>query len=136
MKKFLFFILLTATILLPNFAESKRNIEFYTLAQAIANHANQVQVEGQGVVMKILRDDTYGDKHQKFIVRTSEGANILIVYNIDIAPRIENLKRGDSVEFTGEYIWNDKGGLIHWTHHDPRGHHAAGWIKHKGRTYQ
>jgi hypothetical protein len=33
-------------------------------------------------------------------------------------------------------VWNEQGGLIHWTHHDPNGRHVAGWIKHNERTYQ
>jgi hypothetical protein len=53
-----------------------------------------------------------------------------------VAPRIGGLKVGDSVEFFGEYESNDKGGVIHWTHHDPNGSHVEGWLKHGGRTYQ
>ena len=49
---------------------------------------------------------------------------------------ISNLQVGDTVSFKGEYEWNEQGGLIHWTHHDPDGRHEPGWIKHGGRTYQ
>ncbi|MCF6254146.1 MAG: DUF3465 domain-containing protein [Thiomicrorhabdus sp.] len=52
------------------------------------------------------------------------------------APKIPNIRRGDSVEFYGEYEWSEKGGVVHWTHHDPRGRHIGGWLKHKGRTYE
>ena len=43
---------------------------------------------------------------------------------------------GDTVSFFGEYEWNSKGGVIHWTHHDPARQHVAGWLKHEGRTYE
>ncbi|MEK5794260.1 DUF3465 domain-containing protein, partial [Acinetobacter nosocomialis] len=49
---------------------------------------------------------------------------------------IEHLKKGDTVEFNGEYEYNPKGGVIHWTHRDPRGTHENGWLKHNGQTYQ
>jgi hypothetical protein len=42
---------------------------------------------------------------------------------------------GDEVEFRGEYVWNAKGGVVHWTHRDPRGAHVGGWLRHAGRTY-
>ena len=49
---------------------------------------------------------------------------------------IASLRKGDSVEFYGEYEWNAKGGVVHWTHHDPKGSHVGGWLKQGGRTYQ
>ena len=65
-----------------------------------------------------------------------EAIRILVAHNIDLSPKIEDLKVGDSVEFYGEYEWNNKGGVIHWTHHDPRKKHKDGWLKHKGKIYQ
>lgn len=50
--------------------------------------------------------------------------------------QIEGLKVGDKLAFAGEYEWSDKGGTLHWTHRDPGGRHAAGWLKHGGRVYQ
>ena len=46
------------------------------------------------------------------------------------------LKAGDTVQFSGDYEWNPRGGVIHWTHHDPAGRHPSGWVKYKGQTYQ
>ena len=106
------------------------------LQSAYANRRSDVQVQGEGTVTKILRDDLEGSRHQKFIVRLGSGQTLLISHNIDLAPRIDQLKVGDEIEFFGEYEWNDRGGVIHWTHHDPAGRHVAGWVEHQGRKYQ
>lgn len=94
------------------------------------------QVSGQGVVVRILPDDNDGSRHQKFIIRLHSGQTILIAHNIDLAPKIGSLQEGDTVEFFGQYEWNEKGGLVHWTHNDPNGSHAAGWLQHQGQKYQ
>lgn len=94
------------------------------------------QVEGNGIVIRILTDDNDGSRHQRFILRLHSGQTLLIAHNIDLTPRLSSLKEGDTVEFNGEYEWNSKGGVVHWTHHDPDGHHVAGWLKHNGQTYQ
>lgn len=106
------------------------------LARAIESRASGVQLQGQGKVIKVLPDDNHGSRHQRFLLELPTGQALLIAHNIDLAPRIPSLKRGDTVAFHGEYEWNSKGGVIHWTHHDPGGRHAAGWLKHDGRTYQ
>jgi hypothetical protein len=103
---------------------------------AFAHRLSNQQVSGQGTVVKVLADDTNGSRHQRFIVRLDSGRTLLVSHNIDLAPRIDALRAGDSVAFYGEYEWNPKGGVIHWTHHDPQGRHPAGWIRHGGKTYQ
>ena len=106
------------------------------LAQAFEDRRSDVQVRGRGEVIKVLADDNDGSRHQRFILRLPSGQTLLVAHNIDLADRVAALKVGDTVEFNGEYEWNAKGGVIHWTHRDPRGVHEAGWIRHKGRTYQ
>ena len=106
------------------------------IARAFENETSNVQVEGEGVVTRILTDDLSGGRHQRFVVRLASGQTVLIVHNIDIATRVDGLQTGDSVSFYGEYLWNEQGGKVHWTHHDPQGKHVAGWLKHNGRTYQ
>ena len=91
---------------------------------------------GEGRVTRTLSDDREGSRHQRFIVRLATGQTILIAHNIDLAPRVEGLKVGDTVEFSGEFESNPQGGVVHWTHRDPEGRHVAGWIRHDGRTYQ
>ena len=106
------------------------------IGRAFKNGTSNVQVEGEGVVTRILADDLEGSSHQRFIVRLRSGQTVLIAHNIDLAPRVAGLQEGDSLRFYGEYVWNEEGGKIHWTHKDPKGSHVAGWIKHNGRTYQ
>ncbi len=98
-------------------------------------HAGQ-QVQGRGVVQKILPDDNKGSRHQRFILGLQSGQTILVAHNIDLAPRVASIKLGDTVEFYGVYETNDLGGVVHWTHHDPAGRHEHGWLKHNGRLFQ
>jgi hypothetical protein len=123
----------------PNF------IQFFTeqspasdqlLKRAYENRQSNLQVGGSGEVIKILPDDLHGTPHQKFILRLSSGQTILISHNIDLAHRVDSLREGDTVEFFGEYEWSLKGGVLHWTHHDPNNLHQGGWLKHHGSTYQ
>jgi Protein of unknown function (DUF3465) len=107
-----------------------------SIGRAFKNKTSNVQVEGEGVVSRVLADDLAGSRHQRFILRLASSQTLLIAHNIDIAPRVAGLREGDTVRFYGEYVWNEKGGMIHWTHHDPEGRHVAGWLKHNGQTYQ
>ncbi len=102
---------------------------------AYAQQRSDVQIKQSGKVVKILPDDLKGSKHQRFILQSGQ-QSILVAHNIDLAAKINNLKVGDTVEFYGEYEWNERGGVIHWTHHDPAGRHIGGWLKHRGKTYQ
>ncbi len=94
------------------------------------------QFSGSGRVSRILSDDNIGSKHQRFILTLSSGRTLLVAHNIDIAPRVPSLNIGDTVSFNGVYEHNSKGGVVHWTHHDPKGRHQAGWLRKNGRTYQ
>jgi hypothetical protein len=107
-----------------------------TLARAFVEQAGDLEVEGAGTVVSVLSDDTEGARHQRFIVELASGQTLLVMHNIDVAPRITSLQVGDQVSFKGVYEWNDQGGVIHWTHRDPDGTHVPGWIKHNGQTYR
>ncbi|WP_207805155.1 DUF3465 domain-containing protein [Vibrio cholerae] len=106
------------------------------LQQAYQSQQSDLQVQGLGQVVKVLPDDNDGSRHQKFILKLNSGQTLLVAHNIDLAPRIPNLKVGDSVEFYGEYEWNKKGGVLHWTHKDPHNRHAHGWLKHNDQVYE
>jgi len=152
--KFIFLIVLIVGVLVYVKLSSSKNIAKNTekkynittqvttdnssniLGKTFKSRKSNIQVRGEGIVIKILSDDTEGSRHQRFILKLSTGQTLLIAHNIDLAPRIGSLKRGDKVKFYGEYDWNTKGGVIHWTHHDPKRKHTGGWLKHKDRTYQ
>jgi hypothetical protein len=106
------------------------------LAAAFAEHRSNFQVEDGGQVTRVLADDNAGSRHQRFIVRLASGQTLLVAHNIDLAERISTLTVGDYVEFSGEYKWDARGGLIHWTHRDPRGRHVSGWVSDNGHTYR
>lgn len=103
---------------------------------AFARKLSNVQVAGTGQVVKIFSDDLKGRKHQKFLLQVAPNQTILVAHNIDIAPRIDSLHIGDSIKYYGEYEWNSKGGVVHWTHRDPQGRHVDGWLIHEGIRYE
>ena len=118
------------------FFNSELSTSDKALEKAFKNKQSNIQVGGSGEVIKILPDDKQGSRHQKLIIELTSGQTILIAHNIDIAPRINTLNFGDHINFYGEYEWNSKGGIVHWTHHDPSGRHESGWLNHGRKLYQ
>ena len=106
------------------------------IQQAFDRRQSNVQVQSVGRVKAVLADDNEGSRHQKFILGLDNGLTVLVAHNIDLAPRIKNIQKGDTVEFYGEYEYTEKGGVIHWTHHDPQNRHVGGWLKYEGEIYQ
>lgn len=92
-------------------------------------------IEASGLVQRLLSDDKDGSRHQRFILDVGNRQTLLITHNIDIAERVPVGLR-DRVKFRGMYEWNDLGGLVHWTHHDPHGVENGGFVKYRARTYQ
>jgi len=117
-------------------AAVERDVDNAALRSARATRADGLQLEGSGRVVALLPDDNKGSRHQRFIVEVDPGFTVLLAHNIDLAPRVAPLATGDRVSFNGEYVWNEKGGVVHWTHHDPGGRHVDGWIQREGQIYQ
>jgi len=108
-----------------------------TALEAFQQKKSRLFLETRGTVIKLLADDQQGSRHQKFLIKTDDGPTLLISHNIDLSERVP-LKQGTRLQIRGEYIWNTKGGLMHWTHRDPKDRHEGGSIKilDSGRVYQ
>jgi hypothetical protein len=128
-----------------SYTDKKRQATNLQCNNTVINQAYQAknpsikrQVLGCGTVIKVLKDDNEGSRHQKFLVKIDNYPNItvLIAHNIDLAPRIEGIEIKNPIRFYGEYIYNDKGGVVHWTHRDPASRHQDGWLEYKGQQYQ
>lgn len=139
----------TLTVVVSDAADKRSALQDRNIDQAInANRADarikeaflkgqsDFWVTSQGTVFKVLKDDNDGSRHQRFLLTLANGHTVLIAHNIDLAPRIPGLRTNDTVIFNGEYEWNNKGGVIHWTHHDPSGRKTGGWLMHKGQRYE
>lgn len=92
-------------------------------------------IEAGGLVSRLLRDDAEGSRHQRFVLDLRNGQTLLIAHNLDLAARVP-LGLGDRVRFRGMYEWNELGGLVHWTHHDPLDVEDGGFIRYRTRLYQ
>ncbi|MCV6622499.1 DUF3465 domain-containing protein [uncultured Pseudoteredinibacter sp.] len=107
-----------------------------SLQQAVQAKRSKVWFnETRFTVYKLLPDDTKGSQHQRFLVRREGLPNLLVAHNIDLAPRAP-LRAGQTLFIKGRYEWNKKGGVIHWTHHDPRGVQPGGWLRVGEDKYQ
>lgn len=98
---------------------------------------SDVVVAASGPVAKILPDDDDDSdgsgKHQVFLVDLLTGITVKVSHNLEFG-RVP-VQQGQVVSFRGKYEWTEKGGTVHWTHHDPRGMHEDGWIELEGRRY-
>ncbi len=105
------------------------------LGEAFRAQKSGVWVEAAGKVDRVLAEDKKGSPHQRFIVRLRSGQTVLISHNVNLAFRVP-VDVGSEVRFRGEYQFQKRGGVIHWTHHDPTKKRQGGWIEHNGKRYE
>lgn len=115
-----------------NTSQNQSNALLEKIRDAAVNQRSGWWLETEGVVIKNLKDDTKGHQHQKFLLKLAPDITLLVAHNIDLAPRA-NIKKGDKIKIRGRYEWNNRGGVIHWTHHDPKGRKEGGWIYANGK---
>lgn len=114
-------------------AESQRAVA--RIERAMAERESGFMVTVDARVGKLLRDDVDGSRHQRFVIELEGGHTLLVAHNIDLADRAD-VEVGDRVRVRGQYEWNERGGVLHWTHHDPDGDHPGGFIESRGRRVE
>lgn len=117
-------------------ATATRAADNAAIARAFAEHRSELEVTAQGQVERLLSDETSDTgTHQRFILKLSGATQtLLITNNVSIGKRVPAAV-GDALLVHGEYIWNDQGGLVHFTHHDPDHSREGGWIERLGVRY-
>ena len=108
------------------------------VCQIYGSQQSRAEVVTSGNVVDVLgtRRGPSGE-HEGFLLRLNGACDLLVKVetNIDLTGPVP-LRPGESVEVKGEYEYNALGGVIHWTHHDPRGHHDNGYVIADGKMYQ
>jgi hypothetical protein len=107
--------------------------------QAWAQQSSHLEVTASGSVAKVLGTRTGpSGPHEGFLLHLrgagGRGLTVRVEDNVDLTGPIP-LAPGDDVEVRGEYIYDPRGGLIHYTHRDPRGRHPDGYVRVAGRYY-
>jgi len=101
---------------------------------------SHVEVTATGSVARMLgtrlgRSGT----HEGFLLHltgaTGRGLTVRVEDNIDLTGPIP-LSEGEFVEVRGEYVYDSRGGIVHYTHRDPHGRHIAGYVIAGGKLYQ
>lgn len=116
-------------------SSSSQSIDQSQLLQAQANQAKKVEIIFSARVKKILPDDTKGLPHQRLLLSVENGSTVLLAHDIKYAPKVP-VQVGDMLVIKGEYIWNRKGGVVHWTHHSDSPRHEGGYIEFGGQRYE
>lgn len=104
---------------------------------AYAAGRSHVEVVADGSVTRILgMQQGRVSPHEGFLFRLASGCGLVVRVeaNTDFTGPIP-LSLGEHVLVKGEYEYYPLGGVIHWTHRDPRGRHEGGYIAVKGQNY-
>lgn len=126
-----FFLLVALAV---SYLQLQNHHTSHDLNDLFKRQQSNVWVEFEARVVRLLADDNHGSRHQRFIVENNQHT-VLIAHNIDLAPKVP-LAEGDIIRVKGEYEWNEKGGVVHWTHHDPQKKRADGWIELNGKKFK
>ena len=106
---------------------------------AYASQGSHGEVVANGTIRNVLgtRRGPSGE-HEGFLLQLDGDCDLLlrVETNTDLTGPVP-LSNGERITVKGEYEYNPMGGVVHWTHHDPRGHHPDGYVKTAdGKVYQ
>lgn len=98
---------------------------------------SRVEVVAQGTITRVL--GVAGGRtspHEGFLMRLDSACRVTVRVeaNADFTGTFP-IAPGDRAVVKGEYEYYPIGGVIHWTHRDPRGRHEGGFVEVGGRTY-
>ena len=96
-----------------------------------------VEVVAQGRITRIFGvQPGRTSPHEGFLFRLDSGCALVVrvEVNTDFTGTIP-LSIGQRVLVKGEYEYYPAGGVIHWAHRDPRGHHENGYVDAGGTLY-
>lgn len=110
----------------------------HAVCAAYDAQSQKKEVVADGTVTRILgtRRGPSGT-HEGFLLQLNSGCDltIRIETNTDLTGPVP-LTRGEHVLVKGEYVYYSLGGVLHWTHHDPRGRHEGGYVQANGKIYE
>jgi hypothetical protein len=107
------------------------------VCSAYSAHRSGVEVVAGGTVSRSLGvRPGRSSPHEGFLMRLDSGCTLVVRVeaNTDFTGTIA-LSPGERVAVKGEYEYYPLGGVIHWTHRDPRGHHENGYVTAAGTMY-
>lgn len=105
---------------------------------AFESGTSRVEVSATGIVTRTMGMRTgRSGTHEGFLMQADgkRGLVLRVEDNVDITGPIP-LRNGQHVIVRGEYEYYPRGGVIHWTHHDPAGRHENGYVEVAGKRYQ
>ena len=133
MKRLREFAIAAAVLTLSSCASGAQNLRNAVSAcESNSNGHVEVYIPDASVVSVLGERAGASGEHEGFIIRASD-RTFKVEDNVDITGPIP-LRRGQAVSLLGQLECDDY--VIHWTHHDPRGHHASGYVKVNGKLYE
>ncbi|MBD5654093.1 MAG: DUF3465 domain-containing protein [Candidatus Eremiobacteraeota bacterium] len=101
---------------------------------------SHVEVTASGTIARVLGTRPGRiSAHEGFLLHlrgaAGRGLTVRVEDNVDFTGAIP-LQPGADVVARGEYVYDSRGGIVHYTHRDPRGRHAAGYVETGGKLYQ